>query len=71
MEWVTVWLAVGMFASYLLVGCLVYRHTFTEAEPDRADRLLLAFGPVVYVFKHLAERFVRARSRSREPRPPL
>lgn len=70
-EWVTVWLAVGMVASYLLVGYAVFRHTFTEAEPDRGDRLLLAFGPVLYVLKRLAKRFTKGSEKEPRTRPPL
>lgn len=65
------WLAVGMVASYLLVGYEVYRHSFTEAEPDRGDRLLLAFGPVLYVLKRLAERFAKRSEQEPRTRPPL
>ena len=53
---ITVWLAVGMVAAYLLVGLVLYRNTFKEVLPDRFDRALLVFAPVLYVCKRLAER---------------
>jgi hypothetical protein len=58
-EWITVWLAVGTVAGYLLVAFVLYRHTFKEAEPDRFERALLAFAPVLHVFERLAERFTK------------